>query len=181
MKKRSENKGNKGFTLVEAMVAISILSLAVTGPLIIAQKGLGSAVYAKDQIIAAYLAQEAVEYVRNARDTNRITGAAWLNGLSACMVSGGSEACEIDARKTDFLATGAVQSCPGGACDKVSFDPSSGLYGYGIGSATKFTRSISIDNRASAKEATMTVTVSWATNLFLPVRTFTVRETIFNF
>jgi prepilin-type N-terminal cleavage/methylation domain-containing protein len=182
MKTRPYNKkGNRGFTLVEAMVAISILSLAVTGPLVIAQKGLGSAIYAKDQIIAAYLAQEAVEYVRNTRDTNRITGSAWLTGLSACAVSSGGEACEIDARKTDLLAAGAVTSCSGGVCDPISFDGSSGLYGYGIGSPTKFTRSISIDSRASPKEATITVTVAWATNLFLPVRTFTIRETIFNF
>src|SRR4051812_13810349 len=52
----------RAFTLVESMVAISILALAVTGPMIIAQKGIGSAIYAKDQITAFYLAQEAVEY-----------------------------------------------------------------------------------------------------------------------
>ncbi|HEU5114395.1 MAG TPA: prepilin-type N-terminal cleavage/methylation domain-containing protein [Candidatus Paceibacterota bacterium] len=177
--KHQSNK--KGFTLVEAMVAISILSLAVTGPLLIAQKGLSSAIYAKDQITAFYLAQEAIEYVRNARDTNRITGASWLNGLSSCLINTGSEACEIDARKTDFLSSGAIQSCTGGVCDKLSYDSSSGLYGYGIGSPTKFTRTVTIDNRASSKEAKLSVTIAWNTNLFLPTRTFTVQETIFNF
>ena len=176
-----KQRKNKGFTLVEAMVAISVLSLAVTGPLLIAQKGLASAIYAKDQITAFYLAQEAVEYIRNVRDTNRITASSWLNGLSACMSSGANEKCTIDARKTDFTASGAVTSCPSGTCPAISFDSSTGLYGYGIGNTTKFTRSISIDNRASAKEALITVTVSWSTDLFSSPRTFTVEETIFNF
>ncbi len=181
MKTYKHKKGTTGFTLIEAMVAISILSLSITGPLLIAQKGLESAIYAKDQITSFYLAQEAVEYVRNVRDTNRITGASWLNGLSSCLQSSGGEACEIDARKTDFTASGAIQSCSGGVCDFIHFDPASGLYGYGIGSATKFTRTIAIDNRASAKEATVSVTIAWNTNLFSPPRTFTVKETLFNF
>ncbi|MDE1874962.1 MAG: type II secretion system protein [Patescibacteria group bacterium] len=174
----------RAFTLVETMVAISILSLAVTGPLIIAQKGIDSAIYAKDQITAEYLAQEAVEYIRNARDTNRIQGNSWLSGLSSCLVVSGSEQCTIDARYPDFTSGGAVTSCPGGTCPAISFDSSSGLYGYAAGgtwSPTKFTRSVSIDNRASAKEAAISVTISWNTGLFLPIRTFTVREYIFDF
>ena len=164
------------------MVAISILSLAITGPLLIAQKGLASAIYSKDEITAFYLAQEAIEYIRNARDTNRITNSSWLNGLTACIVdSGGNGTCEIDARKTDFLSPGAIQICAASACDPISYDSTSGLYGYGIGSPTRFTRTTSIDNRASPKEASITVTISWKTNLFTPLRTFTVKETIFNF
>ncbi len=179
----------RGFTLVEAMVAISILSLAVTGPLVIASKGLDSAIYAKDQITAFYLAQEAIEYVRNVRDTNRITGAAWLNGLDACLpdASGNLQPCEIDARKTDFTSPGAIQVCPVGTCDPLTFDADNtsswyGMYGYGIGNPTKFTRTITIDNRAGAsKQAAVSVTIAWNTNLFSPPRTFTVQEYLFNF
>lgn len=91
-----ENKGTnsaKGFTLVEAMVAISILSLAVTGPMIIAQKGIGAAIYARDQITAFYLAQEAVEYIRNVRDTNRINNISWLTSLTPCLDTGSGQTC----------------------------------------------------------------------------------------
>lgn len=180
-------------------MAISILSLAITGPLFIAEKGIASAIYARDQITASYLAQEAVEFVRNARDTNRIPKAdgsvlPWLNGLSACTpVDDGSgtfklQSCRIDAR-LGYLSPGAVTSCggdAGGVCTPISFDSStdtssSGLYGYGIGSPTIFTRSVTIDTRASGKEAEVSVSVSWHTNLFSPLRTFTVKEYLFNF
>ena len=63
---------NRGFTLIETLVAIAVLSLAITGPMVIAQKGIGSAIYARDEVTAFYLAQEAIEYIRNVRDTNRI-------------------------------------------------------------------------------------------------------------
>ncbi len=180
--KKLANKA--GFTLVEAMVAISILSLAVTGPLVIAQKGIGSAIYARDQITAYYLAQEAVEYIRNARDTNRILGNSWLSSLSACVQSTGTERCRIDAEYTDYTSPSAVVSCPSGVCPAISYDSSTGLYGYGSGgswSPTIFTRSISIDNRNSSKEAEISVSVSWNTNLFLPTRTFNIKEYVFNF
>ena len=173
----------KGFTLVEAMIAVAVLSTAVTGPLVIAQKGLASAIYTKDEVSAFYLAQEAVEYVRNIRDTNRIAGSSWLNGLAGCIVnSGGVGACEIDATFLDFTNLNAVKACSGGTCsDYLLFNNTSGLYNYGSGNPTKFVRSISMDNRASSKEATVSVTISWQTNLFSAKRTFTVQETIFHY
>lgn len=195
----------RGFTLIEAMVAISILSLAVTGPLLIAQKGIGSAVYARDQITAYYLAQEAVEYIRNVRDTNRITGAWWLSQFSSCQpYNSGTPSCstingtyKIDARYSNFTNDGgtptnyaddtvnasAIAVCSG-TCGTLSFDSSTKLYGYGSGSTwktTPFTRTITIDNTASNKEALVTVTISWNTNLFSPPRIFTVKEYMFNF
>jgi type II secretory pathway pseudopilin PulG len=180
----SSKKTSGAFTLVEAMVAISILAISVTAPLIIAQKGIGSAIYAKDQITAFYLAQEAVEYIRNMRDTNRITGASsWLNGLSLCLETGAGERCTIDAQYTDpFTSPDAIKSCPSGLCPVLLFDSTNILYGYGSGwTPTKFTRTVYVDNRTSSKEAAISVTISWNTNLFSPTRTFTIKEYIFNY
>jgi prepilin-type N-terminal cleavage/methylation domain-containing protein len=181
----NQNAHKKGFTLIEAMVSISILSLAVTGPLIIAQKGIGSAIYARDQITAFYLAQEAVEYLRNVRDSNRITGTSWLTSLTVCKETGAGERCQIDARYLDWTTVGAVATCPSGVCSKLSYEKSSGLYGYGVGGTwtpTIFTRTVSIDERAApGKEAIVSVTVAWNTSLFSPARTFTVKEYMFNF
>jgi prepilin-type N-terminal cleavage/methylation domain-containing protein len=183
---------SKAFTLVESMVAISILALAVTGPMLIAQKGIGSAIYARDQITAFYLAQEAVEYIRNARDTNKIRGDSWLTGLTACLETGVGAGdgvrCRIDAHYQNFDTPGAIEACSGGTCPKLDFydDGTDRYYGYVTlpvsgWRETAFTRTISVDNRASAKEAVISVTISWTTNLFAPVRSFTVKEYIFDF
>ncbi|MFA6095590.1 MAG: prepilin-type N-terminal cleavage/methylation domain-containing protein [Candidatus Paceibacterota bacterium] len=181
---RITNRGkrkNAAFTLVEAMVAISILSLSITGPMVIAQKGIGSAIYARDQITAFYLAQEAVEYIRNIRDSNRINLDPWLSYLSLCL-SGGT--CQIDSRYTDYQDVEAVKSCPSGICPKLSINTSQNFYGYGSGASwkeTPFTRTIQMEETVSSREALISVTISWNTNLFAPLRTFTIKEYIYNF
>jgi prepilin-type N-terminal cleavage/methylation domain-containing protein len=184
---------NKGFTLVESLVAVSILALAVTGPLLIAQKGIGSAIYSRDQITAYYLAEEAVEYVRNVRDTNRIGDRSWLGQFDDCKVSATypQSRCRIDARYVDFddPADNAIQPCDGAAkssCPVLGFDTANNTYGYGYGygngmTATKFTRTVALDDTHSSKEAEIAVTISWSTGLFAPVRSFTVKEVIFDY
>lgn len=182
---QSKRNTTRGFTLVEAMVAISILSLSITGPMVIAQKGIGSAIYARDQITAFYLAQEAVEYIRNIRDSNRINQNAWLLHLSSCL----SGSCQIDARYVNFANgdgstnTSAVSGCVG-VCAPLSFDTTQKFYGYGSGgtwSTTPFTRTIQMTETVAGREAVISVTVAWNTNLFAPLRTFTIKEYIFNF
>lgn len=85
------NKNKRGFTLIEALVAISILMVAVASPMVIAQKGLSSAVFSKDQMIAYYLAQDAMELIKNLRDANGLGGREWLDGLSELCVTVGNE------------------------------------------------------------------------------------------
>ncbi|PJE74182.1 MAG: hypothetical protein COV01_01630 [Candidatus Taylorbacteria bacterium CG10_big_fil_rev_8_21_14_0_10_41_48] len=180
-KLHSNKRVARGFTLVEAMVAISILSLSITGPMIIAQKGIGSAIYARDQITAFYLAQEAVEYIRNVRDSNRINQASWLSYLPTCLAGG---TCQIDARYTDYTNESAISACLSGTCPVLSFDTSQNFYGYGSGGSwesTRFTRDVQVTETQANKEAVISVTVSWNTNLFAPTRTFTIKEYIYNF
>lgn len=82
-----------GFTLIEALVAISILMIAIASPMTLAQKGLSSASLSKDQMIAAFLAQDAIEAVKNIRDQIAVsqTTGDWLTGptqdgfLSVCI------------------------------------------------------------------------------------------------
>jgi prepilin-type N-terminal cleavage/methylation domain-containing protein len=64
----------KAFTLIETLVAISILTIALTGPLAVIAQALKSSYFARDQITAYYLAQEAIEYIRNQRDINGLKG-----------------------------------------------------------------------------------------------------------
>lgn len=80
---------NQAFTLIETMVAISMLVTTIVAPLTIAANSLFQSRYARDQVIATYLAQESVEMIRYVRDKNlmQITSAPqgsnydWLDGI----------------------------------------------------------------------------------------------------
>jgi Tfp pilus assembly protein PilV len=66
---RKFNKLNKGFTLVETLVAISIFTVSILGMLSVLASGISDTNSAKQKIVATYLAQEGIEYTRNQRDT----------------------------------------------------------------------------------------------------------------
>ena len=62
-----------GFTLVETLVAITVLLMVIIGPMTIAQKGIQQAYFATEQATAVFLAQEAIEAVRELRDNVALT------------------------------------------------------------------------------------------------------------
>lgn len=72
---------NKGFTLLELLVSIVVISVGVLGAYSVAQKIFSLTFTSTNRLTAAYLAQEGIETVRNARDTNWIGGNDWRNGL----------------------------------------------------------------------------------------------------
>jgi len=185
----------KGFTLVETLVAITILLISIAGPLTIASKGLSGAYYARDQITAYYLAQEGIEYIRNVRDTHSLDGslvkAQWLvgddntGGLNYCM----NAFCRIDVRNTDPAV--GVSSCSGDAptkpdlhCAPLMIDTDSlgsdSLYDYSpSGVPSQFTREITIKTFAdNADEVQVTSTVYWRSPL--PNSSFSLTEDITN-
>ncbi|MFA6353356.1 MAG: prepilin-type N-terminal cleavage/methylation domain-containing protein [Candidatus Paceibacterota bacterium] len=77
---KKNNKLNKGFTLVETLVAISIFTMSILGLMSILASSISDINYAKQKIAASYLAQEGIEYVRNLRDTaiiSSVDGTGW--------------------------------------------------------------------------------------------------------
>lgn len=156
MKTYSAARHKRGFTLIETFVAITILVTAVVGPLTLAQKGLTSALVARDQLMASFLAQEGIEYIRQQRDTNSLQGLGWLDGLSACV----GQTCMIDA-----AADPAPVACSG-ACLPLRYDESTHFYGYDTNdSLSPYTRTLRVDS-LSATEARITSTVSWQSGIF---------------
>ncbi len=73
--KLNKNRLNKGFTLVEALVSLVVLTIALGPALVLSSNITSTASIIQNNLIAANLAQEAVEVVRAIRDTN------WYNGL----------------------------------------------------------------------------------------------------
>lgn len=70
---RREQTRYSAFTLIEAMVAVSVIMLATVGPLYTASRTIVATNNSRDQIKALYLAQEGVEYVRMMRDNEYLS------------------------------------------------------------------------------------------------------------
>ncbi|HLP86799.1 MAG TPA: type II secretion system protein [Candidatus Paceibacterota bacterium] len=62
-------KNNKGFTLVETMFAVMILTFTIVSMMTVVANSLFAARYARDEITTSYLLQEVIDYIRNDRDT----------------------------------------------------------------------------------------------------------------
>lgn len=178
----SATNNKKGFTLIESMIAITVLLVAVVAPMSLAYEGVRAAKLAQDEIVAFYLAQEGIEVVRNMRDENKLIGNTQLSGdLGACIVDpniSSDVGCYIDAT----LVSGgnfAVSSCPAGGCPNIRKDDEK--YTYRTTSSfetTKYNREIRTWYTASplTKEAKVEVIITWP---FLDgTRTYTLRESL---
>jgi prepilin-type N-terminal cleavage/methylation domain-containing protein len=191
----SFNKNKRGFTLIETLAAITILLIALAGPLTIAAKGLNTAYYARDQITAFYLAQEGIEYIRNMRDAealfvdiNPVGATAWPGDLLGAV--GLDSKFTIDATLPVFLADrtinpAAIEHCPTNTgCSPLMLSGGEvSTYGYAGSIETQFTREITISAVAANPavssdpyEFRVTSKVSWKSPL--PNHSFTLVEDI---
>jgi prepilin-type N-terminal cleavage/methylation domain-containing protein len=167
----------QGFTLIETLVAVLLLTMAIAGPLTIASKGLSSALVAQDQVGAFYLAQDAIEYIRFKRDSNCLAAAAapgacpagvWLSGLvgSGKCTADGSVTCRVDSLQD------SVAECTGTptiVCPVINYDQQNFFYTYAATSSTvveskqRYVRTVKITTPygGNSEEARVEVKVSW--------------------
>lgn len=96
--KKNKFKNKTGFTLIEALIAITILTTSVVAPLSLASKSLVASGIAERKIVAYYLAQDAFEYVINKKLTNKLNSETnFLVGLDDCKISSSAlTGCTID-------------------------------------------------------------------------------------
>lgn len=175
----------KGFTIIETLVALTILIVGVTGAFTAASQAISNSTFAKDQVIAFYLAEEGVEMIKNVRDTNALQGNQWLHGVSEnpndpCFFSQNSsdpgKSCYKDVTMDAFLTCSDV-----GACPVLNQNSVSGMYYYhDINTTltpTPFTREIHLA-RVSNTEVAVTVTITWQKGVVS--RQFRARENIYD-
>lgn len=67
------NPNQQGFSLVETLVAITILLVVIVGPMTISSQAARSTSFASEQVIAFFLAQEGAEMAQKARDDLLLT------------------------------------------------------------------------------------------------------------
>ncbi len=173
-----------GFTLIETLVAIFILTTAIAAALTAAGSGLQSSFYARDQITAFYLGEEAVEYIRNIRDTNFINrDANWLDHIPSGCFTSLPNGCRVDALNKEFIDTATGQNNLILHLKKDTVNPENNAYSYDQSAPlSKFTRTISIqkiDSQTTPQEILVTVTMSWGNGSF-GTRSFTLQEQLFN-
>ena len=91
------NKKSQGFTLLEVIVAIFLITVGVGGSLALINQTLSAAQILPQKLIASYLAQEGIEIAKNIRDSNLLKirqgleGVNWDSGLTGC-----ASGCEAD-------------------------------------------------------------------------------------
>lgn len=74
---------NKGFSIIETVVALSIITIGILGILSLFTQTVSNSELGVNQEIATNLAQEGVEIIRNQRDSNWITEKEeWDDGIS---------------------------------------------------------------------------------------------------
>ncbi|MDD5318959.1 MAG: prepilin-type N-terminal cleavage/methylation domain-containing protein [Candidatus Pacebacteria bacterium] len=172
-------KNKKGFTIVETLVAITILVLALTAPLSIVAQALHSSYFARDQVTAFYLGQDVVEYIHNQRDANSLANLSdstqWLNGLSKCFAATG---CQIDA------ISGQITDYAPGSYLYISNTTGAYRYTQTGGTPTNFTRTVFITNpdgstpTGASKEVVIKAVVSWNTGSL--VKSYILNDHLFN-
>jgi prepilin-type N-terminal cleavage/methylation domain-containing protein len=171
----------RGFTLIETLIAIFLLTLTVGALLQLAAGGFYSVRYSRNQLVATALLQESLEYMHNSRDDANQAGVDWQSWLSSFSVNEngtplggttqgcfGSNGCTVD----PYAVAARVRACTG-ICPSVTFFTSPGLYGYSTstyppfngqtvsgGTATSYVRTISM-RLDSPDQVTVTATITW--------------------
>jgi len=178
-------RSDRGFTLVETLIAIFILAMAITSAMTVASSGLQASFYARDRIAAYFLAQEAIEMIKNKRDENGIknyqdNNTDWLDGIADwapvvgfCGESGGNSDCGPDSYNDTIVDCDNYENCD------LYQDTSNNIFQYVADGnpetleKTKFKRVVNM-KKINDDEAKVTVTVSW------PGRSFSVTEHVLN-
>jgi len=118
-----KKNNSAGFTLVESLFAILILTFTITGLMTIVSNSSFSARYAKDEITVTYLLQEVIDYVRNDRDTTVFfQGKSWdvfYAKYSNCSAGAGDSGCFFNVSDTSNTN---INKCPDDICPFLNYD-----------------------------------------------------------
>lgn len=145
----------RGFTLLETIVALSVLLAALIGPVSLIVRGLTDFTASKNKLIAAHLAQEGIELIRLIRDNNIACdqlngGAIWpwnQDPETKTPINPNSlYAPDVNSFVTIDCGSGAIATprLPISTDQKLRYEPSTGIYSYDGRNETNFIRRVRI-------------------------------------
>ena len=146
MEHKTRITARRGQALVEAIVAMGVLSVGFMGIFQLLSQSLALNRVVSDNYVASYLAGEGIEVVKNIIDSNIVAGGAsnWKSGLSDGSYEVEYNSAAVANNQRRFI----------------SYDPSAHIYSYGSGSPTIFKRVVIIEN-LSAREMRVRSRVTW--------------------
>lgn len=156
MSKLSENikfkiqgSKNSGFSLMEVMMAIFIILVGLVGVMALISKSITAGSQSASRLIAANLAQEGIEVVKNIRELNYDPATGW-DTWHANIING-TYSVQYDSQVFGSSANNFLY-----------FHASTGLYDYNAGGGTlsPLRRSITL-TRMSASSTDVISTVTW--------------------
>lgn len=148
------NSTNKGFTLLEVIAAIFILTVGIGSAFTLISQTLSAVSLVRERLIASYLVQEGIEIVRNIRDGN------WLEQRTASTTPW-DDGLDVGDWQADYLSQN-LTTYPSYDTSPLflNIDANNDFYSYSSGSPTFFKRKISIEE-SSTSTIKVEVNVEW--------------------
>lgn len=188
----------QGFSLVETLVAITILLLVIIGPLTISSSSVRGTAFASEQVVAFFLAQEGAELAQKGRDEfvlEHLKNSAsrpnpWTdfvstaNGAPFAHCFNQANGCGITINTDAAGSLVTPRSCSSLANCSLYLDTASAVarsrYTHvNTGNQTVYTRTIKF-TRVSANEVGVVSTVTWRSGFSREEQRVSVQTSLFN-
>lgn len=162
---KKSKMASRGFSLVETLVAITILLIAILAPMRISSQSIKTAEFARQQLVAVFLAQEGIESVIHLRDADSLDADGitwdWYATLDTAGCAGAG--CSYDPVGDNFVDCATIANC------LLYFDENAtndAYYTHTAGAlpASPYTRVVTVTEVATG-EAHIVSTVSWYSTL----------------
>ncbi len=156
----TRTRKRKGQTIIEAVLAISVLTVGFLGIMALLSRSLFLSRVTSNELTATYLASEGIEIVKNIVDHDIYAGPP---GWGSSFGGGGDFAPDYTTCTSGIgsCSVGSLTptSCPG---NQLMLDPATHLYSYTGSVATPFSRCVRI-TIVSANEIQVNSMVTWST------------------
>jgi len=158
-----------GQTIVEAMIALGILTTGFLGIMALLTKSFFLNRVTSDELTATYLASEGTEVMKNILDHDiYVLGNTWGTCGGVCTNDGTYIADYTTGAPGQDQSLTAIAACPG---PYLHIDPTTNLYNYTGSATTNFQRCLRITHTVSAGtiiEVTVNSIINWNTGTFTP-------------